>query len=132
MYDYMFYGVEEYDGEKCVHYLIFTVENGECPDDYTDEEYEASGETSIDVVELTGMYISLDDLRRLRDGGYRDYFDLREAETQQYMFRYIEHLGIKYIGELDEAEHLRITDVDESTPCGEYWCEGWWTWRELA
>lgn len=126
--DVMHYSIEDVDGEKVVHYLNFFASSSEAPDDMTPEElatWERSGEGVTDMVDLTFLYIPADKVAGLLD----ELGDL-ESGVQQYMSRVPDskalEVHVNYYGRNNPGEYLPIDMVDEHTPYGHYWCDGYW------
>ena len=103
----MFYLVEDTPDGKVIHYEGFVSEDM--------------------FVDLTFAYIPIDkaatidddELSRIEEGvtQYPQDNDPDEAEE----------IFANYFGDPEgSGEHLPFREVTQDTPCGCYWCEGWW------
>ena len=125
MYDRMFYSVETIDGRKVIHYTTYSVENGEVPDCWDEDDYLATGETSVDVIDLTFLYVFPSIIAGLDKDEFARLIEGREIVSQQYIDRLIEHDFKEWLDGCDYP-HLDMWDVTDDTPCGTYWSNGYW------
>lgn len=132
-YERIYYSIEDDCGEKVLHYITDMTGNGETwPDGWTQEEYEAQDETSVDVIDYTWFYVNVSELQGLTFDELCDKLSYEGALVKQYMGRVIAHEADEAI-EAEEAKgckELDIRKVNEDTPCGFYWSLGYWMMKE--
>ena len=119
--DRMFYTIEEYEGRKCFHYEGFACSG------YEDEP----NEDNTRLIDLTWLFIPVEEMATITC----DEIDELEADVQQYIFDGLTDVGIKRMvanyfcdenGNYSPGKYLPFREVNEDTPCGNYWCNGWW------
>ena len=127
--DIMTYTVEDVDNEKVVHYLGFFADSGASePDDMTEEEsieWSSNPEGVVQKVELTFLYVPAAKIADRLD-------ELPEMES--LVAQYTENVSeskawtafSNYYGVNNSGTFLPIEDVNENTPYGCYWCNGYW------
>ena len=132
----MHYSVERgYGDAKSIHYHnCFTRNDAADEPDFefmSDEECERwrkCWEPLVDIIDFTFLYIPAS----VAAGVFLDHeeIDLRECLVQQYMTRLPESIARQvnenYYGKGNPGTYLPIEQVNEDTPCGHYWCNGWW------
>lgn len=110
--DRYFYSVEMDGGQKIVHMFGNVYYND------VDET-----ETCYRHAEWTGLYLTIEEIQNLfKELYFYDYIDERVAYlsdlTQDEMIDVCKTYFNRNPGKM-----LRITQVDEDTPCGDYWFE---------
>ena len=125
----MTYTVEDVGNEKVVHYLAFFADSGASePDDMTEEEmidWSTSYDGVVQMVEFTFLYIPAAEVASKLN-------ELPEMESlaKQYTKNITEskawEIFLNYYGVDNKGEYLPIEDVNEDTPYGCYWCNGYW------
>ena len=119
-FDRGYYTIEQWNDGKKLHYLGFSYNSNECPDDMSVEEWLVTDEGSVDFVYPCGVYLPT-----------KNGIDMEELATQtelshQYMERITESEAESYFNEFFEDDkpgtYLPMEKVNADTPCGDYWC----------
>lgn len=110
--DRYFYSVEM-DGDRKVVHLSGNVYLND-----TDET-----ETCYRYAEWTFLYITLEELREFADfDAFWDYTNERVAYLADLTEDQAFEMCLRYFGGTSGTK-LHITDVNDNTPCGDYWFE---------
>ena len=123
----MYYTIETHGNTREVHYIGYMVDG--YPDGIKDDGSWTDGDTK--AVGVTGIYLTPSEAAAITP----EKLDLLEVAVTQYPSDLLtdeeaEEYAFEYFFCGDHGEYLHLHDVTEDTPCGMYWCEGWWTWGE--
>ena len=111
--DRYFYSVEEYNGHKEIHFSgnVYFNDSGDAEKDFR-------------LAEWTGLYITVDELKKLINNYdvFYDYLNVRVAYLDDLTEEQAIAVCQEYFGGRPGAK-LDIGLIDENTPCGDYWFE---------
>lgn len=130
------YTIERGFGDtKSLHYLnCFTTNDVALEPDFDFmseeecEEWRRSGEPLVDIIDYNFLFIPASEFAEVVHDD--EELSVRETLVTQYITRLPESMARQvndnYYGKGNPGTYLPIEQVNEDTPCGDYWCNGWW------